>query len=86
MSDGASAPGLKRVLGETGRRLAQLDLVDLALRLVLLDLMLMPIEARYIRPWVLALSVVGLLVPGQLRRPWLWWATPARSASSGSPT
>ena len=70
---------MSRPLRETGRRLAQLDLVDLALRLVLLDLLLMPIGAWYVRPWVLGLAAVGLLVPGQLRRPWLWFALAALS-------
>jgi hypothetical protein len=59
---------------KSGHRLAQLDPVGLALRLALLDLLLAPIGRWYIRPLVMGLAAVGLLVPGQMRRPWLWFA------------
>ena len=56
------------------RSLTQIDPVDLALRLTLLDLLLRPIGEWQIRPVILALAGVGLLIPGWLRRPPLWFA------------
>ncbi len=53
---------------------AKIDRVDLALRLALLDMLLRPVGDWTLRPFVLTLCVVGLLVPGQLRRPSLWLA------------
>jgi hypothetical protein len=47
--------------------------VDLALRLTLLDLLLRPIGDWTLRPFLLALAAAGLLLPGALRRPGLWW-------------
>ena len=54
--------------------LVRVDAVDLALRLTLLDLLLRPIGPWPIRPALLALAGAGLLVPGWLRRPALWFA------------
>jgi hypothetical protein len=56
------------------RLLAKVEPVDLALRLTLLDLLLRPIGDWSIRPLVLAIAAAGLLVPGWLRRPPLWFA------------
>jgi hypothetical protein len=56
------------------RQLTQLDPIDLALRLTLLDLLLRPIGDWRIRPAILALAAAGLLIPGWLRRPLLWFA------------
>jgi hypothetical protein len=54
--------------------LAQIDRIDLALRLTLLDLLLRPIGDWQIRPALLAIAGAGLLIPGWLRRPPLWFA------------
>jgi hypothetical protein len=54
--------------------LAQIDPVDLALRLTLLDLLLRPIGDWHIRPAMLAIAGAGLLVPGWLRKSPLWFA------------
>jgi hypothetical protein len=48
--------------------------VDLALRLTLLDLLLVPVGDWRVRPVALALACAGLLFPGALRRPALWGA------------
>jgi hypothetical protein len=61
-------------LGNAARSLAQVDPVDLALRLTLLDLLLRPVGDWLIRPAILAIAAVGLLIPGWLRRPPLWFA------------
>ena len=47
--------------------------IDLALRLTLLDLLLRPVGDSTLRPVILALAGAGLLLPGVLRRPGLWW-------------
>ena len=51
-----------------------MDVVDLTLRLTLVDLLLHPIGNWAIRPCILSLAVLGLLLPGQLQRPGLWVA------------
>ena len=56
------------------RSLREIAPVDLALRLTLLDLLLRPIGEWQIRPAILALAGAGLLIPGWLRRPPLWFA------------
>ena len=55
------------------RSVAAMSRVDLALRLTLLDLLLRPVGDWTIRPFVLALAGTGLLFPGVLRKPALWW-------------
>jgi hypothetical protein len=47
---------------------------DLALRLTLLDLLLRPIGAWSLRPWILALAAAGLLFPVWHRQRALWLA------------
>jgi len=54
--------------------LAQIDPVDLALRLTLLDLLLRPIGDWNVRPAILAIAAAGLLIPNWLRKPPLWFA------------
>jgi hypothetical protein len=46
--------------------------LELALRLTLLDLLLQPIGAGWVRPAVLLLAAGGLLTRPVLRSPWLW--------------
>jgi hypothetical protein len=48
--------------------------VDLALRLTLLDLLLRPVGGWTVRPFTLALAAAGLLVPGLLRSPFIWFS------------
>lgn len=69
---GASGPLAARV---------QIDAVDLALRLTLLDLLLHPIGPWAIRPVLLSLAGGGLLVPGWLRRPVLWFVLAGLTAT-----
>jgi hypothetical protein len=52
--------------------LGNLDTVDVALRLTLLDFLLRPVGNWAVRPAVLALAAAGLLFPQLLRRPVLW--------------
>jgi hypothetical protein len=66
-------PRLRSAARSLGQ-LAQIDPVDLALRLTLLDLLLRPIGDWRIRPALLAIAGAGLLIPGWLRRPPLWFA------------
>lgn len=61
--------------------LVRADAVDLALRLTLLDLLLRPIGSWTIRPGLLALACAGLLIPGWLRRPMLWFALAGLTAA-----
>ena len=49
-----------------------LDPVDLPLRMTLLALSLRPIGGGLLRPGFLVLTVLGLVVPGLLRRSTLW--------------
>lgn len=49
-----------------------MDPVDLALRLTLLELLLRPVGPFWLRPAALALAGAGLVLPGLLRRRWLW--------------
>jgi hypothetical protein len=53
---------------------ATADGFALALRLTLLELLLRPVGDWTLRPFLLALAGMGLLLPGTLRRPELWWA------------
>jgi hypothetical protein len=46
----------------------------LSLRLVLLGLLLRPVGDWSVRPFVLLLAAVGLLMPRQLPRPYLWFS------------
>ena len=71
---------LRRAARNLLRRVAELGAVDLALRLTLLDLLLRPVGDRTIRPAVMLLAGAGLLVPGWLRRPGLWWLLALLSA------
>ena len=45
---------------------------DLALRLTLVNLLLRPVGGWWVRPFTVALAVLGLLAPGLLRAPMLW--------------
>src|SRR5215510_6427632 len=47
-------------------------MITLALRLTLLDLLLRPIGDWFFRPIILGLATLGVVLPGQLRRPELW--------------
>jgi hypothetical protein len=53
---------------------------DLALRLTLLDLLLRPIGAWALRPFILALAVIALLRTNWLRHPMLWMSLAALTA------
>jgi hypothetical protein len=64
---------LMRAIAGARRAVSQTDVVDLALRLTLLDLLLRPIGDWTLRPFILALAGLGLLLPGALRKPGLWW-------------
>ncbi len=54
-------------------RITALTPLDLALRLTLLDLILEPIGPPWLRAPLLGLACLGLLAPGLLRQPALWW-------------
>ena len=54
--------------------IAAYDLWELAAKLTLLALLLSPVGNWFIRPLTLGLSVVGLLIPGMWRSPYLWAA------------
>ncbi len=56
------------------RQAGELNGVDLALRLTLLELLLRPIGNWTIRPFILSLAIIGLLFPRHIRRPVLWLA------------
>ncbi len=45
---------------------------DLARRLTLADLALQPVGAGWLRPGLLALALLGLVLPPLSRRPWFW--------------
>jgi hypothetical protein len=49
-----------------------LDPVDLARRLTLADLVLRPIGDAWLRPGMLALAVLGLVLPSVARSAWFW--------------
>ena len=55
------------------RQVMEMDVVDLALRLTLVDLLLRPIGNWAIRPFILSLAAMGVILPGQLRKPGLWF-------------
>jgi hypothetical protein len=71
---------LRDFVARAWRPLSEIHSVDLALRLTLLDLLLRPIGAWQIRAALLVLAGAGLLVPGWLRRPTLWFALAALTA------
>jgi hypothetical protein len=52
--------------------LRDLDALDLARRLTLADLALHPVGVAWLRSALLALAVLGLVLPSLSRRPWLW--------------
>jgi hypothetical protein len=49
-----------------------MNIVDLSLRLTLLDMLLRPVGDRTVRPLTLAFAALGLLIPGQLRSKFIW--------------
>ena len=49
-----------------------MDLVDLVLRLTLIDLLFRPVGDWMVRPFVLILAALGLISPKVLRNPWTW--------------
>lgn len=49
-----------------------MNIVDLSLRLTLLDMLLRPVGDRTVRPLTLAFAALGLLIPGQLRSKLIW--------------
>ena len=49
-----------------------LDAGDLARRLTLADLALRPVGVGWLRPGLLALALLGLVLPSLSRRPWFW--------------
>jgi len=65
---------LKQQFIRLGRQLADYDPWELAAKLTLLALLLSPVGNSYIRPFILGLSVIGLLIPGMWRSPSLWAA------------
>lgn len=69
-----SGLALKRKINRVSQELAAYDTWELAAKLTLLALLLSPVGNWLIRPTILALSVVGLLVPGMWRTPSLWAA------------
>jgi hypothetical protein len=69
----APISGLRRAIDGARRAASEVNAVDLALRLTLLDLLLHPIGDWTLRPFILASAAAGLLLPGALRQPGLWW-------------
>jgi hypothetical protein len=63
--------------GGIWRALARLAPHELSARLTCLTLLLAPVGDWSVRPFVLALSAAGLLLPGLWRSPWLWAALTA---------
>ena len=53
-------------------QIKNISLIDLSLRLTLLDLILKPIGDWRIRFFILLLSCIGFIFPGQLRNPLIW--------------
>ena len=53
-------------------QLRNIDLLDLSLRLTLIDLVLKPVGDIKIRFFILTLACIGLIFPAQLRNPYLW--------------
>ena len=49
-----------------------MNVVDLSLRLTLLDMVLRPVGDRTVRPLILVFAALGLLIPGQLRSKFIW--------------
>ena len=58
-----------------------LDAAELARRLTLADLALRPIGIGWLRPGLLALAVLGLVLPSLSRRPWFWLALATLAAT-----
>jgi len=65
---------LKQRLTRIRQEIAAYDPWELAARLTLLTLLLSPVGNWFIRPFILGLSVAGLLIPGMWRSPSLWAA------------
>lgn len=63
---------LRQQLLRVGRVVAGYDPWELAAKLTLLALLLSPVGNMFIRPLTLGLSVLGLLIPGLWRSPYLW--------------
>ena len=61
-----------------------LDAGDLARRLTLADLVLRPVGVGWLRPGLLALAVLGLVLPSLARRPWFWLALALLAAGASS--
>ena len=64
--------GVVRALSHVRSQLAGMSPVDLALRLIFLDLLLRPIGDWWIRPLTLGLAAAGLLVPSLQRSSGVW--------------
>ena len=67
---------IEALRGALGRA-AKANRVDLALRLTLLDLLLRPVGDGAVRFLLLAIAGCGLVFPGALRAPALWWGIAA---------
>jgi len=65
---------LKQRFTRIRQEIAAYDPWELAARLTLLALLLSPVGNWFIRPFILGLSVAGLLIPGMWRSPSLWAA------------
>jgi len=63
---------IKEPFGSIKRELLEMDLVDLVLRLTLIDLLFRPVGDWMVRPFVLILAALGLISPKVLRSPWTW--------------
>lgn len=62
----------RKVLAGLGQMLAGLDVIDLAIRLSLLDLLYRPVGPWYIRPFILLLAGLGVF-SSEVRRSALTW-------------
>jgi len=65
---------LKQRFTRIRQEIAAYDPWELAAKLTLLALLLSPVGNWFIRPFILGLSVAGLLIPGMWRSPSLWAA------------
>ena len=66
-----NGPGWSRAIFS---EIAGMSAFDLALRLTLLDLLLRPVGGWTVRPFTMAFAAAGLLVPGLLRSPFIWFS------------
>ena len=62
----------RKVLAGLGQMLAGLDVIDLAIRLSLLDLLYRPVGPWYIRPFILLLPGLGFF-SSEVRKSALTW-------------